>query len=462
MVLVIEYPDERLLRDTISQQPDNVTARYRLAELLLDTGHGIEALGEARTGLGYMPDHPGLLGIAVMAAELGGQPDLARRYARVMSVVTDEALRSDPSLASAAALVRWGRRQSDQIGDHDIAALNEASEGLRSFEIDLTEADAAEQTRVADEPSAGSKPEHETRWPLPRRLRPGRKPASAHQLSVSSPRHTFADVAGMTDLKWRLQGLVGTSNRGQNAAAGFLLFGPSGCGKSFIAEAMAGQLGMQILKLNLHEAVRAGDEQGTMMIRDAFALARKAGPCMLVLEDIDAVSDPHHLHARRVDLLAMRIAIKLDECRGESDLVVVATSNAPWRIDPALRSAGRLDRGVFVPPPDLLGRGRIIVDRLSFLPISPDVNPGELAVETEGFTAKELISMVSAAAEHALCVSRHSGMLWAVQQRDLRRALGHLDAGSRDWFTRAHGHLRNGSSDVDPVYDYIRRNIRAM
>ena len=144
------------------------------------------------------------------------------------------------------------------------------------------------------------------------------------------------------------------------------------------------------------------------------------------------------------------------------NLLVVATSSAPWRIDPALRSVGRLDRGAFVPPPDLLGRGRIIVDRLSFLPISPDVNPGELAVETEGFTARELISMVSAAAEHALCVSRHSGTLWAIQQRDLRRAFERLEGTARDWFTRAHGHLRNGSNDVDPVYDYIRRHIRAM
>ncbi len=456
-----EYPDERLLRDTIAQQPDNVTARYRLAELLLDSGRGADGLAEAQTGLGYMPDHPGLLGIAVMAAELGGHADLARRYARVMAVVTDEALRSDPSLASAAATVRWGRRQSDQIGDADIASLTEPSTDLKSFEIDLTEASEAEENRLAEEPPA-NRAEGESRWPLPRRLRPGRRGVASHTLTVSTPRHTFADLAGMTDLKWRLQGLVGSGGRTQHSAVGLMLFGPSGCGKSFIAEALAGQLGMQILKLNLHDAVRAGDDQGTVMIRDAFTLARKAGPCVLVLEDVDAVSDPHRMHARRVDLLAMRIAIKLDECRGDENLLVIATSNSPWRIDPALRSAGRLDRGVFVAPPDLLGRGRILVDRLSFLPMSPDVNPGELAVETEGLTARELIAMVSAAAEHALCVSRHSGTLWAVQQRDLRRALEMVQASSREWFTRAHGHLRDGSNDVDPVYDYIRRHIRVV
>jgi hypothetical protein len=457
--LVLEYPDERLLRDTIDQQPDNVTARHRLAELLLGTGQCSEALSEAQAGLSYMPDHPGLLGIAVMAAELDGKADLARRYEKVMSVVTDEALRSDPSLASSAHQVRWGRRQTDRIGDEDLTALAAGSTELDTFEIDLTEAEASEQRRLTEEPQTG-RGDGESRWPLPRRLRHGRKSASSPQLTVSTPRHTFADLAGMTDLKWRLQGLLGSNQRSTRTGVGVLLFGPTGCGKSFIADAVAGQLGMQIVTLNLHDVVRAGDDQGTVVIRDAFALARKAGPCVLVLEDIDAVTDTHRLHARRVDLLAMRIAIKLDECRADEDLLVIATSSAPWRIDPALRTVGRLDRGVFVPPPDLLGRGRIIVDRLSFLPIAPDVNPGELAVETEGLTARELISMVSAAAEHALCVSKHSGALWAVQQRDLRRAFEQLQAGSRDWFARAHGHLRDGSSDVDPVYDYIRRHVR--
>ncbi len=468
---VLEYPDEALLRETIATSPNNVTARYRLAELMLDTGRGEEALVEAQLGLGVMPDHPGLLGLAVMAAELGGQPDLARRYSRVMAVVTDEALRSDPSLASAASYVRWGRRRSDSVGDDDLMELSAAEEDMRRLEIDLTEPtnNPAGPEELDDESKSEKSPKADkaerstgdSRWPLPRRLRAGRKIGVGVDLDVMTPRSTFGDVAGMTDLKWRLQGLLGASMGGLGVhTSGVMLFGPPGCGKSHLTDAIAGQLGMRLVKLNLNEVVKAGDDLGTELIRSAFSLARKASPCALVLEDVDALSDSNKMHARRVDLLAMRLAMKLDESLGQRGLVVVGTSSAPWRVDPALRAPGRLDRGVFVSPPDLLARGRVIVDRLSFLPIGPDVNPGELAVETEGMTAKELIAMCSAAAEHALCVSKHSGTLWGIQQRDLKRALDNAEPISREWFIQAHGFLRNGSTEVDSVYDYIRRHVR--
>jgi hypothetical protein len=459
---VLEYPDEALLRDTIATTPSNVTARYRLAEMLLDTGRGDEALLEAQLGLGVMPDHPGLLGIAVMSAELGGQSDLARRYSRVMTVVTDEALRSDPSLASAAALVRWGRRRSDAVGDDDLVELSAAEQDMRRLEIDLTgTSETVAEASDLDKSAKSEKSGGDSRWPLPRRLRGVRKLGASVDLGVVTPRSTFGDVAGMTDLKWRLQGLLGAATGGLGVhTGGVLLFGPPGCGKSHLTDAIAGQLGMRLVKLNLNEVVKAGDDQGTELIRSAFSLARKAAPCALILEDVEALSDPHKLHARRVDLLAMRLAMKLDESLGQKGLVIVATSSVPWRIDASLRAPGRLDRGVFVSPPDLLARGRVVVDRLSFLPIGPDVNPGELAVETEGLTAKELIHICSAAAEHALCVSRHSGTLWAIQQRDLRRALDNAEPISREWFVQAHGFMRNGSTEVDAVYDYVRRHIR--
>jgi SpoVK/Ycf46/Vps4 family AAA+-type ATPase len=451
---VVEFPDEEILRETIAQDPNNVTARYRLAELLLDNGRGGEALEEAQAALALMPDHPGLLGIAVMSAELGGRTDLAGRYARVMAVVTDESLRSNPSLASAAAGVRWGRRRTDHVGDSSVDGVDGVEQRSESLEIDLTalhreESDHTEKMR-------------ESRWPLPRRLRPGKGVAPVtHPITVTSPRTSFADVAGMTDLKWRLQGIFGPAMGGLAVhTGGAMLFGPPGCGKTHLTEAIAGQIGARMVRLNLHDVVSAGEDQGAEMIRSAFALARQATPSVVILEDVDALSDPHKLHARRIDLLAMRLSMKLDEVLGVTGLTVLATSSFPWRVDAGLRAAGRLERGLFVAPPDLLARGRIIVDRLSFLPISPDVNPGELAVETEGLTARELISICASAAEHALCVTRNSGSMWSVQQRDLRRALDRVEPSSSDWFVQAHSLLRNGSAEVDPVYDYIRRHVR--
>jgi SpoVK/Ycf46/Vps4 family AAA+-type ATPase len=473
---VADSPDEMLLRETIEGQPSNVTARHRLAELLLEEGRVAEALRESHAGMEYVPDHPGLLGVSVMAAELSGRADLAHRYSRLLAVLNDDSLRSDPSMATSASGLRWGRRRSDHIGDQELIDLTvpeafpserpgldsagdpSASPGQRDgVEFRPEIRDDAAQTEAKEQR------DKESRWSLPRRLRPSKPPTSTYQVIATSPAKTLADVAGMTDVKWRLQGLLNAASGGVGVhTGGIMLFGPSGCGKSFMAEAVAGQLGARMIRLNLSEVVEAGDHEGTELIRAAFVMARQSAPCVLILEDVDALSDHHKMHARRVDLLAMRLAMKLDEALGARDLTIVATTSSPWRVDPALRAPGRLERALFVPPPDLLARGRILVDRLSFLPLGPDVSPGELAVETEGLSARELIGICSAAAEHALCVTKHSGAMWSLQHRDLRRAYDQVEPLSREWFIHAHGALRNSGSEVDPVYDYIRRHVRRM
>ncbi len=474
-----DSPDEMLLRETIASQPTNVTARHRLAELLLEEGRVEEALSESHAGMLYVPDHPGLLGISVMAAELSGQTDLASRYSRLLSVLNDDSLRSDPSMASSASGLRWGRRRSDRIGDQELIDLSDpnANPTARADQPDvLGRGEPPREIRYeSHEPSGDAlgephndarespKNDKESRWSLPRRFRPSKAPVPIHQVMVTSPTKTLADVAGMTDVKWRLQGLLSAASGGVGVhTGGVMLFGPAGCGKSHIAEAVAGQLGARMVTLNLTDVVDAGDQDGTELIRAAFALARQSAPCVLILEDLDVLSDQHKMHARRIDLLAMRLAMKLDEALGARDLTIVGLTNSPWRVDPALRAPGRLERALFVPPPDLLARGRILVDRLSFLPLGPDVSPGELAVETEGLSARELVSICSAAAEHALCVTKHSGAMWSLQHRDLRRALDRIEPQSRDWFVNAHGALRTAGSEVDPVYDYIRRHVRRL
>ncbi len=460
-----DSPDEMLLRETIASQPTNVTARHRLAELLLEEGRVEEALSESHAGMSYVPDHPGLMGVAVMAAEMSGQADLARRYSRLLAVLSDDVMRSDPSMATSASGVRWGRRRSDRIGDQELIDLatdeqviDLSDRGRRQSQDDASRAESLEDAAKAEAK------DKEPRWSFPRRIRPAKSNTpSTHELIVTSPRRTLADVAGMTDLKWRLQGMLNAASGGVGVhTGGVMLFGPAGCGKSHVSEAVAGQLGASMVHLDLVEVVEAGEHDGTDLIRNAFALARDTSPCVLILENVDALNDQYKMHARRVDLLAMRLAMKLDESLGARDLTIISTTNAPWRVDQSLRAPGRLERALFVPPPDLLARGRILVDRLSFLPLAPDVSPGELAVETEGLTARELIGICSAAAEHALCVTKHSGAMWSLQHRDLRRAYDSIKPQSREWFMHAHGALRNSGSEVDPVYDYIRRHIRRM
>jgi transitional endoplasmic reticulum ATPase len=429
--------DEQLLRAAIAASPENVTARHRLAELLLSHGRCSEALREAQLGLLRAPDHSGLIGVAAMSADLIGAGELAARYGRLLGlaagvgasdVISLEA--ADP--VAAVGSLRWGRRATDRIGD--------------GVGVDPGER-AAALDRLLRNPTDGTGRGHR-REQVPMLVRPA---------------VTLRDVAGMTDLKWRLGSLL-TEGRGRSNG-GVLLFGPAGSGMTFLAEAAAGQHllaagSAAMMRLSLPELLAQPSADAERVVLSAFELVATVEPSVLVLEGVDALCDPGRLHGRRIELLHARVTDGLDTL--PAAVTVIGTSTAPWRLDEGLRQRGRFARMLFVPPPDLLARSRILADRLSYLPIATDVNAAAIAGVTEGLSATELQMVCARAAEHAMGVSRHVGNVWSITQRDLARAVDDLRPTSGAWFAQAHLSLRDFGRDVDPLFDYVRRHVRIV
>jgi transitional endoplasmic reticulum ATPase len=447
--------DEELLRAAIAAAPDNVTARHRLAELLLGQGRWSDGLRESQLGLLRAPDHGGLLGVAAMTADLIGAGELAARYGRLLGTVVAPEVANDGfeptgwdgdgptggpaggqgiQAGSMSGLVKWGRRSTDQVGDGG---------GVNPAQAATMERLMARRTEAA-----------------PRR---GHRRAEVPMLA--SPRYTLRDVAGMTDLKWRLGNML-TENRSR-LLGGLLLVGPAGTGMSFLAEAavgqhLAGREGSAMVTISIPELVMMSAAEAERTLLSAFDLAASARPAALILEGIDALCDEGRMHGKRLEMLMIRMTAALDEAMSVHDLVVVGTSTAPWRIDRSLLRAGRFARMLFVPPPDLLARSRILADRLSYLPISTDVSAADIATVTEGFSATELQMICARAAEHAMSVSRHVGSMWSITQRDLTRAVEGTTPSSVSWFVQAHSSLRDTSTDLDPLFDYVRRNVRRL
>jgi hypothetical protein len=433
--------DEELLRAAIASSPENVTARHRLAELLLGNGRCSEALRESQLGLLRAPDHGGLIGVAAMSADLIGAGELAARYGRLLGVISTvpadaPELQDAPSEnvgASAGGAPKWGRRATDRIGD---GGAVDAAERAAAIDRLMRHPDAVEPIRHV-------RPEQ-----VPMLLRPAA---------------TLRDVAGMTDLKWRLGNMLAEGRA--RLAGGVLLFGPAGTGMSFLAEAAAGQhlghaAGAAMVRLSVPELIGVPAAEAERTVMAAFDLVRTVDPAVLIIEGIDALCDPGRLHGRRVELLHARVTDGLD--RLPPGVAVVGTTTAPWRVDSTLRRPGRFSRMLFVPPPDLLARSRILADRLSYLPIAPDVNAATLAALTEGVSATELQMICARAAEHAMGVSRHLGTIWSIGQRDLLRAADAVRASSSGWFAQAHLSLRDFGLDVDPLFDYVRRHVRQL
>ncbi len=243
------------------------------------------------------------------------------------------------------------------------------------------------------------------------------------------PTATLRDVAGMTDLKWRLGNLL--SEGRARTSGGILLIGrPASACRSWPRRPPdSTSLDHRRGDGAPDPARAAGPAGGRGRARRAGGLrARRDGRSRRARARGRRLAVRSGPHARRPRRAAQaRVADGLEQL--PAGVAVIGTSTSPWRIDASLRRAGRFARMLFVPPPDLLARSRILADRLSYLPIAADVNAASIAAVTEASRRRSCRSSAPGPRSNAMGVSRHVGNVWAITQRDWRAPstpCGHL------------------------------------
>ncbi len=189
----------------------------------------------------------------------------------------------------------------------------------------------------------------------------------------------LADVAGLAEVKARLEAAFLAPMRnpdlrklyGKSLRGGLLLYGPPGCGKTFIARAVAGELGARFMAVSFADVVDMYVGQSERNIREIFATARRNAPCVVFLDEVDAIGQKRsQLRTAPMRSAVNQLLLELDDVTGGNEGVfVLAATNHPWDVDSALRRPGRLDRTLLVLPPDEPGpRGGI--------PVPPGWPPG--------------------------------------------------------------------------------------
>jgi cell division protease FtsH len=231
----------------------------------------------------------------------------------------------------------------------------------------------------------------------------------ARLMSDQSERVTFEDVAGIDEAKEELIEIVEFlrdpkkfTRLGGRIPKGVLLVGPPGCGKTLLARAIAGEAGVPFFSISGSDFVEMFVGVGASRVRDLFVQGKKNAPCIIFIDEIDAVGRHRGAglgggHDEREQTLN-QLLVEMDGFESNEGVILISATNRPDVLDPALLRPGRFDRQVVVSMPDIRGREKILRVHMKKTPIDPDVNPVILAKGTPGFSGADLENLVNEAA----------------------------------------------------------------
>ncbi|HLI08234.1 MAG TPA: ATP-dependent zinc metalloprotease FtsH [Ktedonobacteraceae bacterium] len=290
--------------------------------------------------------------------------------------------------------------------------------------------------------------------------------------SEERPTTTFADVAGVDEAKMELREVIDFLRDpqrflkiGAHIPKGVLLVGPPGTGKTLLARAVAGEAGVPFFSASATDFVELFVGVGASRVRDLFAQARKHAPCIIFIDEIDAIGRTRSgagtiaSNDEREHTLE-QLLVEMDGFEPHEAIVVLAATNRPDVLDPALLRPGRFDRQVAVDRPERRGREAILRIHTRNVPLAPDVNLEELARGTPGFSGADLANLVN---EAALAAARHGKS--RVDRYDFQEALDKLLLGGKRealmdererrivaYHEGGHALVAAVLPDVDPLY----------
>ena len=231
----------------------------------------------------------------------------------------------------------------------------------------------------------------------------------AKRMCVDSPKITFRDVAGVDEaveelheIKEFLENPKKFQALGARIPKGVLLFGPPGTGKTLLARAVAGEAGVPFFSISGSDFVEMFVGVGASRVRDLFEQAKQNSPCIIFMDEIDAVGRHRGAglgggHDEREQTLN-QLLVEMDGFEMKDNIILIAATNRPDILDPALLRPGRFDRQIVVDRPDRKGRSKILEVHTRGKPLAKEINVDALAGQTPGFTGADLSNLVNEAA----------------------------------------------------------------
>jgi len=433
------------LRKAVDAMPDDVPLRLHLATMLLRGGQHDEAIRQLGAVLQRDPANVQALGLlrdpllgsgpAPESAQTAGQPPPAPAGPGDISAERSVVPPPPPGPAHPDQA-----REPGKAGQYDWSqAEDELRDVLPAMFIGEGEADSA---------SAGID--------------------EADAFDAEHASLTLADVAGMTEVKQRLEAAFLAPMRnpdlrrlyGKSLRGGLLLYGPPGCGKTFIARAVAGELGARFIAVSFADIIDMFVGQSERNIHELFEIARRNAPCVLFLDEVDAIGQKRsQLRHTPMRSAVNQLLLELDDISANNEGVfLLAATNHPWDVDSALRRPGRFDRTLLVLPPDAAAREGVFRYHLKDRPVA-GIDLAKLARQTDGYSGADIAHICETAAEQALLDSVRLGEPRMIGTPDLEAAIAEVKPSLASWFDVARNValFANEGGSYDDLAAYLRK-----
>jgi AAA+ superfamily predicted ATPase len=417
------------LRKAVEAMPDDVPLRVHLAAMLLRAGQRHEAIRQVGAILQRDPGNTAALALLQEPQERASTADLS-----TAPQPSGEPAREDPARQDQGhgAGYDWSQAESELRDVLPPMFVSGDAAGLG--------ADAA-----------------------------GAEDPGAEAFDVERSALGLADVAGMAEVKQRLEAAFLAPMRnpelrrlyGKSLRGGLLLYGPPGCGKTFIARAVAGELGARFMAVSFADVIDMFVGQSERNIHELFSIARRNAPCVLFLDEVDAIGQKRsQLRNTPLRSAVNQLLLELDDLTGGNEGVfLLAATNHPWDVDSALRRPGRFDRTLLVLPPDPAAREAVFRYHLRERPVA-GVDLGRLARLTEGYSGADIAHICETSAERALLDSVRQGTPRMIGQPDLEAAIGEVKPSLGPWLDTARNValFANEGGTYDDLAAYLKKH----
>jgi AAA+ superfamily predicted ATPase len=454
-------PDPLLdsLRNAVTAMPDDVPLRLHLAALLLRGGERDEAVRHLGAVLQRDPGNGEALAMLTTGSPGGSAPPVP----------------ASPVGGQDAS----GAKPRDRSGEPVRSAGADGDTGATQAPDDPGEvaADAGGgPAPPAGQPADGydwSQAEDELRDVLPAMFvgEAGSVSAGLDEAGAYDAEHTgltLADVAGLDEVKKRLEAAFLAPMRnpelrklyGKSLRGGLLLYGPPGCGKTFVARAVAGELGARFITVSFADLIDMFVGRSERNIHDLFEVARANAPCVVFLDEVDAIGQKRsQLRNTPMRSAVNQLLLELDDVASDNTGVfLLAATNHPWDVDSALRRPGRFDRTLLVLPPDGPAREGVFRFHLRDRPVA-GIDLARLSKMTDGYSGADIAHVCETAAERALLDSVSKGEPRLIGQADLEASITEVKPSLGTWFETARNValFANEGGAYDDLVAYLRK-----